>query len=171
MKELLESLSKAKQKMKPIVKGSTNPFFKSKYFDINELLLQIEPILQENGMILVQPIEDNKVCSKIYHVKTGQYLESSMTLPGLQDPQKMGSAVTYYRRYTLQSLLALQADDDDGNAASQSVNKPKKVAYSDDMAKRAITKKTSLFDFKKAVQVSPEQEEAYKRLEHEYCKS
>jgi hypothetical protein len=173
MKELLESLSKAKQQMKPIVKGSTNPFFKSKYFDINELLLQIEPILQENGLILVQPIEDNKVCSKIYHVKTGQYLESSMTLPGLQDPQKMGSAVTYYRRYTLQSLAALQADDDDGNAASQSVNKPVKVKlaeYTDDLANRAITKGVGLTQFKKSVNVTPKEAEAFKRMENEYNK-
>jgi hypothetical protein len=40
-------------------------------------------------------------------------------LPNIQDPQKIGSAITYYRRYSLQSLLALQTDDDDGNKASQ----------------------------------------------------
>lgn len=125
MKELLSKLAKAKEEIKPIVKAETNPFFKSKYFDINSLLLQIEPILHSHKLFLVQPIEDNKVTSKIYDVETGQVLESAMTLPDLQDPQKMGSAVTYYRRYTLQSLLALQAEDDDGNAASQGkVNKP-----------------------------------------------
>lgn len=118
MKELLIKLSKAKQEMKPIIKSEANPFFKSKYFDINALLLQIEPILHSHKLFLVQPIEDNKVISKIYDVETGQVLESAMTLPDLNDPQKMGSAVTYYRRYTLQSLLALQAEDDDDNAAS-----------------------------------------------------
>jgi hypothetical protein len=123
MKELLESLSKAKEEIQPIIKNSTNPFFKSGYADINALLLEIEPILHTHGLILVQPIENDKVSSKIYHVKTGQVLESSMTLPNLQDPQKMGSAVTYYRRYTLQSLLALQAKDDDGNHAA----KPDKI--------------------------------------------
>lgn len=123
MKELLKQLSKAKEEIKPIIKGETNPFFKSKYFDINALLLQIEPVLHSHGLILVQPIEDNSVASKIYHVESGEVIESKMTLPDLSDPQKMGSAVTYYRRYTLQSLLALQAEDDDGNAASHT-NKP-----------------------------------------------
>lgn len=124
MKELLKQLNKVKEEIKPIVKSETNPFFKSKYFDINALLLQIEPILHKHGLILVQPIEDNSVSSKIYHVESGEVLESKMTLPELNDPQKMGSAVTYYRRYTLQSLLALQAEDDDGNHASEKVNKP-----------------------------------------------
>jgi hypothetical protein len=41
-----------------------------------------------------------------------------MVLPNLQDPQKLGSAITY-RRYTLQSLLGLQAEDDDGNKAKR----------------------------------------------------
>ena len=41
-----------------------------------------------------------------------------MDLPDIQDPQKLGSCITYYRRYTLASLLGLQAEDDDGNAAS-----------------------------------------------------
>ena len=130
MKELLNKLSKAKQEIKPIFKSETNPFFKSKYFDINALLDQIEPILHSHGLLLVQPIESNKVVTKIYDIETGQHLESSMALPELNDPQKMGSATTYYRRYTLQSALALQAEDDDGNASrykkveSVLVNKP-----------------------------------------------
>lgn len=129
MKELLKALSKAKQEIKPILKEDTNPFFKSKYFDINSLLAQVEPILNSHGLMLLQPLTNivgdgrGEVVSTIYYVETGDKLESSMTLPDLNDPQKMGSAVTYYRRYTLQSLLALQADDDDGNAASQN-NKP-----------------------------------------------
>jgi hypothetical protein len=160
MKELLASLSKAKQEMKPIVKGSTNPFFKSKYFDINAILLQIEPILHKNKLVLVQPIKDNIVSSKIYHVDTWQVIESSMTLPDLHDPQKMGSAITYYRRYTLQSLLALQADDDDGNAASQNVNKPvlKNGTTEWDQAKEYISTGGSMSAIKKKYVVSPSDE-------------
>ena len=119
MKELLSKLSKAKQEIKPIIKSETNPFYKSKYFDINALLDQVEPILESHGLLLLQPIKDNKVVSVIFDTDTEQALESSIELPPLTDPQKMGSAVTYYRRYTLQSLLALQADDDDGNLASK----------------------------------------------------
>ena len=47
----------------------------------------------------------------------GGFVESSLELPANLDAQKIGSAITYYRRYTLQSLLGLQAEDDDGNGA------------------------------------------------------
>jgi hypothetical protein len=56
--------------------------------------------------------------------KGDEKLEASLRLPEIQDPQKIGSAITYYRRYTLTSLLALAAEDDDANVASQA---PKKV--------------------------------------------
>ena len=55
-------------------------------------------------------------------------LGSTITLPDLTDPQKMGSAITYYRRYSLQSLFLLQAEDDDGNKGAEKVidyDKPK----------------------------------------------
>jgi hypothetical protein len=52
-----------------------------------------------------------------------------MSLPNIQDPQKLGSAITYYRRYTLQSLLGLQAEDDDGNTATKQVKEERKPAF------------------------------------------
>jgi hypothetical protein len=72
----------------------------------------------------LQPIENNKVKSIIYHIETGTSVSSEIDLPQLNDPQKLGSAITYYRRYTLQSLLGLQAEDDDGNKASQPAKTP-----------------------------------------------
>ena len=57
----------------------------------------------------------------------GGSVESSMQLPSIQDPQKIGSAITYYRRYTLQSLLGLQAEDDDANATVGYKYKPNPV--------------------------------------------
>jgi len=119
MKELLTALSKVKKEVGTLSKTETNPFFKSKYFDINSLIQQVEPLLEENGLLLLQPIENGKVKSIIYHVDTCDNVCSEIELPQLNDPQKLGSAITYYRRYTLQSLLGLQAEDDDGNKASQ----------------------------------------------------
>jgi hypothetical protein len=127
MKELLNKLSKAKQEISPIVKNETNPFFKNKYFDINALLHQVEPILHSHGLLLVQPIKDNKVASVIFDIDSEQSLESSIELPPLTDPQKMGSVITYYRRYTLQSLLSLQAEDDDATLATKKEPKIKPV--------------------------------------------
>ena len=98
-----------------ISKDSKNPFFKSKYFDINKLIEVVSPVLSKNGLVLLQPIIDGKVFSKIFDSESGESVESCIDLPNLTDPQKLGSAITYYRRYTLASLMALQAEDNDGN--------------------------------------------------------
>jgi hypothetical protein len=126
MKELLTALHKSKSNIGAISKDSKNPFFKSMYFDVNKLIEHVEPILIENDLVLLQPITDGKVVTQIHHVHTGQMIQSEMNLPNIQDAQKMGSAITYFRRYTLQSLLALQAEDDDGNKAVKPAPKAKK---------------------------------------------
>ena len=123
MKDLLASLFNAKKEIGAIAKDSTNPFFKSQYFDINQLLEHVEPVLAAHNLLVLQPIEDNKVKTIIFHVESGAELNSEIELPNLQDPQKLGSAITYYRRYTLQSLLSLRAEDDDANKATKAVNK------------------------------------------------
>ena len=73
----------------------------------------------ENNLILLQPIKDGKVFTEIVDVESGESIVSSIELPTSGNPQQMGSAITYFRRYTLQSLLSLQADDDDGQMASK----------------------------------------------------
>lgn len=117
--EIYKKLLEAKKEIGKISKDSTNPFFKSKYFDINAILDHVEPILQKNSLLLLQPIQDQLVKTVIYHSESGEYVSSEIALPQLNDPQKLGSAITYYRRYTLQSLLGLQAEDDDANKASR----------------------------------------------------
>ena len=110
-------------------KTETNPFFKSKYMDINGLLAQLLPLLQKHGLTVVQPLVATNegrpaIETLVYNKEDGKLLiDGYMPLPDLQDPQKMGSAITYYRRYALQSLFLLQAQDDDANHASD-----KKVA-------------------------------------------
>ena len=73
----------------------------------------------------MQPIESGHVVTRIIDCEDGNSVESSMRLPEINDPQKVGSAVTYFRRYTLQSLLSLQAEDDDAQSASQHVKNTK----------------------------------------------
>ncbi len=126
---IYKKLFEAKKEIGKISKDSKNPFFKSKYFDVNSLLEHVEPILQKNGLLILQPITNNKVTTEIIDVdgQDGEVciVSSEIQLPNITDPQKLGSAITYYRRYTLQSLLGLQADDDDGNLAS----KPAPIDY------------------------------------------
>lgn len=121
----LQKLHNAKQSIKKIAKNAKNPHFKNNYADINALIEEVEPILLENRLLLLQPIEDGYVYTRIVDIDSAEIAESCMKLPEIQDPQKIGSAVTYYRRYTLQSLLSLQAVDDDANLSSEAVKSQK----------------------------------------------
>jgi len=113
-----EKLFALQQEIGAISKDANNPFYKSKYFDINSLIKQLQPLLKKHNLLLLQPIEEDMVYSKILCIEGTGGVISGLKLPELNDPQKLGSAITYYRRYTLQSLLALQSEDDDGNLAS-----------------------------------------------------
>jgi len=105
-----------------ISKDANNPFFKSKYFDINSLIKQLHPLLIKNKLVLLQPIVNGSVKTIIAGLD-GSSVESSLELPTNLDAQKIGSAITYYRRYTLASLLGLQAVDDDGNNTASVASK------------------------------------------------
>tara|TARA_Y100001963_G_C6410829_1_gene278343 strand:- start:23 stop:427 length:405 start_codon:yes stop_codon:yes gene_type:complete len=115
---IYKKLYKVQKEIGAISKDSTNPFYNSKYFDINSLIKQLMPILEKHNLLLLQPMSEGNQYSKIVDVDTGDSVESFLSLPINLDAQKIGSAITYYRRYTLQSLLGLQAEDDDGNNAS-----------------------------------------------------
>jgi len=117
-KELRERLFQAKGDLGKIPKDSVNPYFKSRYFDINSLLEHVEPVLQKHGLLVLQPVTPEGVSTIIVDVETGSEVVSFAPLTTKGDPQKLGSEITYLRRYTLQSLLALQAEDDDANTAS-----------------------------------------------------
>ena len=117
-----------------IKKDSNNPYFKSKYFDINTLLEHVKPVLNRHGVVITQPLSNaggRPAISTQLHFKTGVMDCGTITLPDIQDPQKMGSAITYYRRYAIQSLLGLEAEDDDGNIASGKSVPKIKVAVDD----------------------------------------
>ena len=137
---IYKKLFEAKKEIGKISKDSTNPFYKSKYFDINQLLEHVEPILQKHNLLLVQPIQNNKVSSLIYDITDDTFITSDIELTDSNDPQKRGSEITYYRRYTLQSLLALQADDDDANATVKPQQKDETPVkwLSDKQAQQAI---------------------------------
>ena len=87
---------------------------------MNALLDLVKPVLREHGFVLMQPIVNGCLSTMIVDIETGRTeLISTIELPKIDDPQKMGSAITYYRRYTLQSLLGIQAEDDDGNGGKR----------------------------------------------------
>jgi hypothetical protein len=158
---LYMKLHRAKMHIGKVVKNATNPHFKKSYADINALLETVEPILHENGLILLQPIHDNVLTTQIIDVDSGQKVESWLTLPDIQDPQKIISATTYYRRATLQALLSLQAVDDDGNSVTTAVKT--KPSVTDEQFKIALDKikagKYTIEKFKENYSLTKEQEE------------
>ena len=152
---IYNKLAAVKKEIGAISKDETNPFFKSKYFDINGLLRHTEPLLQKNGLLLLQPIINGEVSSQIIDTDSGESGTSSIALPNMDDPQKLGSAVTYYRRYTLQSLLGLQAEDDDANSASQAVKSTKPwINEGDNTWKAALAKSITLAKLREHYSIS-----------------
>jgi hypothetical protein len=139
---LYPKLHAAKQKIGKVVKNANNPHFKKSYADINALVESVEPILLEQGLLLIQPIIDHKVITQIIDIETGDKIESVLTLDINLNSQQQGSQITYYRRYTLQSLLSLQAEDDDANSASATV-KNTKPTISQERFENGLTKITN----------------------------
>ena len=156
---IYKQLFEAKKEIGKISKDSKNPFFKSKYFDINSLLEHVEPILQKHNLLLLQPIEEGKVTTVIVDIETGEKVKSEITLPQLNDPQKLGSCVSYYRRYTAQSLICLQSTDDDANLASK--KEPVKKEYTDCKTKEELRAYYA--------SLNPERQNAMKQLVTEFA--
>ena len=119
---LMTALYNAQEAMAPLVKGSPNPFFKSHYADLNAIHRVIEKPLLENDLVITQlmSVLDGKqvLKTRLLHL-SGEYLDSDMILPEEKNPQKIGGLITYFRRYSLVSLLNLSSVDDDSNEASQ----------------------------------------------------
>lgn len=116
-------------------KASTNPFFKSKYANLSDILDVISEPLTEAGLAVVQlPHGTNELTTRLMH-SSGEWLEDTYTMaPTKNDPQGMGSAITYQRRYAIGALLSLNIDeDDDGNTASRPVRteQPQKLSIDD----------------------------------------
>lgn len=135
MKNLSQALVKFHSQFKPIRKDAQNPFFKSDYLTLSGILDAVRSPLALNGLAVVQTMKVNEastlLVTKLLH-ESGEELSSEMIMPVLQDPQKMGSLITYYKRYQLQALLGISTadEDDDGNSVSipqsQSVKAPVK---------------------------------------------
>ena len=117
-KSIYKKLLKVQAELGAVKKGKQNPFFKSNYADINDYLEVVKPILTKYGFILLQPIVGTNLSTVLIDAESGEKLETEATLPVNPDPQKQGSIITYFRRYAIQSLFALQAEDDDGNKVS-----------------------------------------------------
>ena len=126
--ELAAALSKAQGQMEAAIKGSDNPFFKSRYADLAEVWNACRKPLSDNGLAVIQGDGDvrldDSICIETMVVhSSGQWVSTTLIAkPKDMSPQGIGSCITYLRRYGLQSAVGIAPEDDDGNAASNPVN-------------------------------------------------
>lgn len=160
MKNIAKSLAKFHELMGNVEKSANNPFFKSKYAPLEAILPAIKKPLAEAGLVFSQcptnlteqGIVIPALLTTLADVESGEFLTATVPLIlAKQDPQGVGSAITYMRRYALVSILGLNCDvDDDGQASVAKVSTKSLVAplkangSSFTSAKSAISKADTL---------------------------
>ena len=121
------ALVKAQAEIRPIVKDSTNPAFRSKYTSLDAIMEVVRPVMAKHGLFVVQSVLDTidgehstsiTVESRVIH-SSGEWIAGVVQVPVMQQTSHgFGSALSYGRRYSLSALLSLASDeDDDGNGA------------------------------------------------------
>lgn len=136
--KLAPALVKAQKKMGVALKDSKNPFFKSKYADLNAIIDAAIPALNEEGIavlqtpdVMVHPSggEMMAVIQTVLLHESGEFIagNSEIVAAKANDPQAAGSATTYARRYGLQAMVTLKAEDDDAESAMGRKSTPAKT--------------------------------------------
>jgi hypothetical protein len=125
LNELAKAMSAVQLELRPASKDANNPFFKSKYADLNSVWNACRDLLGKHGLAVIQGnsvgLDGTVIVETILTHSSGQWIQSELALPlAKTDPQGVGSAITYGRRYGLAAIIGIVADeDDDGNAASR----------------------------------------------------
>lgn len=121
------ALSKAQLELSNPKKTSANPFFKSKYADLSEVINASKTVLAEHGLSVMQFLSYNDMVhveTMMLH-STGEWISETLSLPiAKHDAQSIGSTCTYARRYSWAAICGLAQEDDDANAAVGNVAKP-----------------------------------------------
>ena len=122
--DLAKALTAVQAALTPARRDSTNPFYNSTYADLSSVWESCREILAKNGLCVIQGNSvgtgNTLIVETILIHESGQWVQSELCLPlSKADPQGVGSAMTYGRRYGLAAIIGIVADaDDDGNAAS-----------------------------------------------------
>jgi hypothetical protein len=108
---LTQRLLEFQKQVNVIKKDAKNPHFKNTYATLKQVLSEVKPILSEVGLLITQPIDERGIGTVITDGK--ESISSFIPMPVGLAPQQIGSAITYFRRFTCSSLLCLEIDDDD----------------------------------------------------------
>lgn len=130
MKDLFKSLAEFQQEV-PVIHKATQGYGYS-YSDLPKIFSVINPLLKKHGLGFTQLIEGEHLTTILFHVETGQTIESKMllltnvALKGMNEFQVYGSQLTYFRRYALSSILGIVTDKDT-DASGEQVKKAKTI--------------------------------------------
>ena len=125
--EIFKALSLFHVKMDKVKKDANNPFFKSKYASLENILDAIREPLQESELEFTQfPSGTYGLSTMLVHIPSGEWLEDTYTMvPAKADPQGAGSVITYQRRYAITAILCINVDsDDDANTGTHGGKTP-----------------------------------------------
>jgi hypothetical protein len=165
--KLSAALCSAQCEVENATKNAVNPHFKNQYADLPAVLEAVRPVLNKHGLAVVQhPGFEDGVCTlttMLIH-KSGEWIQSESASPiSKQDPQGIGSAVTYLRRYSLASLMAIGQADDDGNAASGPSRRANGFAHSQPPKPPTKTQKAMLEKIQKLLDAPPVKSDSTKQ--------
>lgn len=123
---LSKAIAKFHTQVGTIGKDAKNPFFKSNYASLPHILTEIAEPLDESGLIITQFPDGTGLTTLLIHAESGEYLQATYEMPVAKtnDPQALGSAISYARRYAVSSILSLKIDDDDAESAMKQVRNP-----------------------------------------------
>ena len=133
--ELSKAMLIVQQQLQPAIKDAKNPFIGNEYATLNSVMESCRSLLSAQGIWITQlpcpaPVELGAgyigLETRLIHAESGQWISSVAIIPlPKNDPQGMGSAITYIRRYSLCAILGIVTEDDDGNAVSMTPKQAK----------------------------------------------
>ena len=124
-----QALLKVQKEIEDPKQTAENPFFKSKYTPLVDILKLARPIYNKHGITILQDIQGVSVSTIFLH-ESGEWIQQDgcTLIPDKETPQAGGSAITYARRYSISAWLGIASDeDDDGNAGSKNKSDKKKL--------------------------------------------
>lgn len=127
--KIAPALLKAQEAMGAAKKDASNPFYKSSYADLGAVMEACKKELNDNGILVLQPVGSDEMGVYVETIllhESGEYISDRMRISQKEEnnPQAQGSAITYARRYSLQSMVFIPAEDDDAESAMKRPTTP-----------------------------------------------
>lgn len=155
------ALVKAQLEMSNAKKDAVNPFFKKTYADLNAIREAVLPVLNKHGISAIQPtcfIDGTTFVETILLHESGEFISSltQVVVDKVNDAQRHGSGLSYARRYALQSIVNIGAEDDDANGATDKKDLKKEAPVKSEMPIHPVTKGSDSTPPKTAAVIQPD---------------